>query len=289
MVVAVERVRIPVGVEMFDARVSGPADGPLVLLLHGFPQTSAMWRRQLEALGAAGFRAVAPDQRGYSPGARPGDDDRYVLDRLVADVLAMADEMGGHAFHLVGHDWGGMVAWRLAARHPQRLRTLAVLSTPHPAALRRALAGEDGSDQRRRSAYIALFRAPGAAQALAAADGAGLRRLFSSTGLPAGEEQPHLEVLADAGAVSAALAWYRANDVEVLASFEPVTTPTLYVWGNDDPALGPEAARFTADHVEGPYRFEVLDGVGHWIAETAPEQLEQLLVEHLGGPPAPPR
>ncbi|MBW3645319.1 MAG: alpha/beta hydrolase, partial [Actinobacteria bacterium] len=238
---AVERVRIPVGVEMFDARVSGPADGPLVLLLHGFPQTSAMWRRQLEALGAAGFRAVAPDQRGYSPGARPGDDDRYVLDRLVADVLAMADEMGGHTFHLVGHDWGGMVAWRLAQRHPQRLRTLAVLSTPHPAALRRALAGEDGSDQRRRSAYVALFRAPGAAQALAAADGAGLRRLFSSTGLPAGEEQPHLEVLADAGAVSAALAWYRANDVEVLASSEPVTTPTLYVWGNDDPALGPEA------------------------------------------------
>lgn len=289
MVVTVERVRIPVGVEMFDARVSGPADGPLVLLLHGFPQTSAMWRRQLEALGAAGFRAVAPDQRGYSPGARPDDDDRYVLDRLVADVLAVADEMGGHTFHLVGHDWGAMVAWRLAQRHPHRLRTLTVLSTPHPAALRRALAGEDDSDQRRRSAYIALFRAPGTAQALAAADGAGLRRLFSSTGLPAGEEQPHLEVLADAGAVSAALAWYRANDVEVLASSEPVTTPTLYVWGNDDPALGPEAARFTADHVEGPYRFEVLDGVGHWIAETAAEQLEHLLMEHLGGPPAPPR
>ena len=288
MTVVVEHARIPVGVETFDARVSGPADGPLVLLLHGFPQTSAMWRRQLEALGAAGFRAVAPDQRGYSPGARPDDDERYVLDRLVADVVAMADEMGGHTFHLVGHDWGGMVAWRLAARHPQRLRTLTVLSTPHPAALSRALAGEDGSDQRRRSAYIALFRAPGAAQALAAAEGAGLRQLFSSTGLPAGEEQPHLEALTQPGALSAALAWYRANQADMLTSTGPVTTPTLFVWGNDDPALGPEAARFTADHVDGPYRFEVLDGVGHWISETAPERLEQLLLEHLGGPPAPP-
>lgn len=285
----VDQVRIPVGVETFDARVSGPDDGPLVLLLHGFPQTSAMWHRLLDGLGGAGFRAVAPDQRGYSPGARPADDDRYALDRLVADVLAVADEMGGHTFHLVGHDWGGMVAWRLAQRHPQRLRTLTVLSTPHPAALGRALAGEDGSDQRRRSAYVALLRAPGAGRALAAAGAAGLRRLYSSTGLPAGEEEVHLEELADPGALSAALAWYRANDVEVLTSPEPVTTPTLYVWGADDPALGPEAARFTGDHVEGSYRFEVLDGVGHWIAETAPERLEQVLLEHLGSPPAPPR
>ncbi|MDP8987695.1 MAG: alpha/beta hydrolase, partial [Actinomycetota bacterium] len=134
---------MPVGVETFDARVSGPEDGPLVLLLHGFPQTSAMWRRLLDALGAAGFRAVAPDQRGYSPGARPPDDDRYALDRLVADVLAMADQMGGHTFHLVGHDWGGIVAWRLAGQHRQRVRRLAVLSTPHPAALARALSGAD--------------------------------------------------------------------------------------------------------------------------------------------------
>lgn len=282
----VEQVGIPVGVETFQVRMAGPEDGPLVLLLHGFPQVSAMWRRQLEALADAGFRAVAPDQRGYSPAARPDDDDRYVLDRLVADVLALADDIGGHTFHLVGHDWGGMVAWRLAQRHPQRVRTLTVLSTPHPAALRRALAGEDGSDQRRRSAYIALLRAPGAAEALTAAGGAGLRRLFSSTGLPAGEEEPHLAALADTVALSAALAWYRANGAEMLDSAEPVTVPTLYVWGSDDPALGPEAARFTADHVDGPYRFEVLDGVGHWIAETAPERLIKLLLEHLGAAPA---
>ena len=119
---------IPVGPFVFRAREAGPKDGPLVLLLHGFPQSSAEWKSQLEALGAAGYHAVAPDQRGYSPGARPEGVDAYAVAALVADTLGMADALGAETFHLVGHDWGAIVAWHVAARHPKRLRTLTIVS-----------------------------------------------------------------------------------------------------------------------------------------------------------------
>jgi pimeloyl-ACP methyl ester carboxylesterase len=115
------RIQIPVGEDVFDASVAGPEDGEVVLLLHGFPQTSWSWRHQLQALGDAGYRAVAPDQRGYSPGARPEEVERYAIPALVGDVIAIADELGAHRFHLVGHDWGAAVAWQVAGRHPDRL------------------------------------------------------------------------------------------------------------------------------------------------------------------------
>src|SRR3954470_19516405 len=144
---------------VFSARAAGPEDGRLVLLLHGFPQSSYSWRSQLEALGAAGYRAVAPDQRGYASGARPVGTEHYAIPHLVADVLAIADDMGGHEFDLVGHDWGGAVAWQVAGRYPERLRTLTVLSTPHPASLTRTLSDAVG-DQRERSSYMQFFRRP---------------------------------------------------------------------------------------------------------------------------------
>src|SRR5207302_917343 len=133
------------------------ADGELVLLLHGFPQSSWEWRSQLKALGDAGYRAVAPDQRGYSRRARPPGVEQYRIEHLVADVLAIADWLGGHRFHLVGHDWGAAVAWQVAGRHADRLRTLTPVSVPHPAAFSTALQGDD---QRDRSSYIDFFRQP---------------------------------------------------------------------------------------------------------------------------------
>src|SRR4051812_27824865 len=142
-----ETIEIPVGGMTFTARVAGPSDGRLVFLLHGFPESSYSWRHQLGALAAAGYRAVAPDQRGYSPGARPEAIEAYAVPHLVADVLAMADDMGGHEIDVIGHDWGGSVAWQLAGRFPERLRTLTVLSTPHPAAFTSALR-DAGADQR---------------------------------------------------------------------------------------------------------------------------------------------
>jgi pimeloyl-ACP methyl ester carboxylesterase len=117
---------------VFDLLAAGDPAGEPVLLLHGFPQTAACWTELAEALADAGYRVLAPDQRGYSPGARPAAVRDYRMPELVADVLAVADRAGARRFHVVGHDWGGAVAWHLAARHPERVATLTAVSTPHP-------------------------------------------------------------------------------------------------------------------------------------------------------------
>jgi pimeloyl-ACP methyl ester carboxylesterase len=273
-------MELAVGDLVFDARAAGPADGELVLLLHGFPQTSFSWRNQLDALGAAGYRAVAPDQRGYSPGARPADVGEYRVERLVGDVLGFADALGVERFHLVGHDWGGAVAWQVAGRHPERLRTLTSLSTPHPAAFRRSI--QDG-EQRDKSSYMLFFRSPEAEPFFLDNDAAGLRALYTASGLADDAVEEYVRVLTQPGAMTAALNWYRAADPGLVEGLGPITTPTMYVWSTYDPALGRDAAEGTAAHVEGPYRFEVLEGVGHWIAEETPDALNTLLVDHLGG------
>ncbi len=279
----IEHVTIGVGDLTFDALAAGAADGELVLLLHGFPQTSHAWRHQLSTLAGAGYRAVAPDQRGYSPGARPSDVEAYRSEHLVADTLGMAEALGADRFHLIGHDWGGAVAWQVVGRHPDRLRTLTVLSTPHPAAFSRALSGELGGDQAERSGYMALFAAEGAEHDLLNEDAAGLRFVFGVSGLADDEAEPYLRALSTPEALGAALKWYRAADVTLVAGMGPITVPTMYVWSTGDTALGREAAEATADFVEGPYRFEVLEGVTHWIPDQAADALDPLLLEHLGG------
>ena len=273
-----ETLELRAGAYTFTGRAAGPADGRLVLLLHGFPQSSYEWRFQLEALGEAGYRAVAVDQRGYSPGARPEGVEHYRIDRLVADVLAVADELGAHQLDLVGHDWGAVVAWQVAGRYPARLRTLTSVSVPHPAALRDAI--EEGGDQRRRSAYVAAFRMEKADTVLLADDARALRAIFTATGLDDPPEE-YVELMRQPGAMRAALDWYRAASLEDVDAMGPVTTPTLYVWSDKDMALGREAAEATAHHVSGPYRFEALEGVSHWIPEQAPDALNRLLLEHL--------
>jgi pimeloyl-ACP methyl ester carboxylesterase len=254
-----------------------------VLLLHGFPQSSWSWRRQLTRLAAGGYRAVAPDQRGYAPGARPGAVADYAVPHLVADVLAIADTMEMPTFDLVGHDWGGMVAWVVASRHADRVRSLTVVSTPHPEALRAALSGRD-RDQVERSAYLALFQRPEDPERLLLGDdgtGSGLRRMFESTGLDPSYAEEYVAPLIQPGALTAALNWYRAMDRADVEGLAPVIVPTRYVWSTGDLALGRVAAESTAEWVAGRYRFDVLDGVSHWIPEEAPEDLNRLLLEHL--------
>ncbi len=277
-----EAVELVVGDLVFDAHAAGPADGELALLLHGFPETSLSWRKQLDALAEAGYRTVAPDQRGYSPRARPTSVDDYRTDRLVGDVLGMADALGADRFHLVGHDWGGAVAWQVAGRHPDRLLTVTSVSTPHPAAFRRAV--EEG-DQRDRSSYVAFFRSPEAEAFFLDNDAAGLRGLYTASGLPSDAVAEYTRVLTQPGAMTGALNWYRAADLGLVEGLAPITTPTLYVWSTYDPALGRDAAEGTAAHVNGPYRFEVLDEVSHWIPEEAPDALNALLLEHFTGRP----
>ena len=277
-----ESLQIPVGELAFDALAAGPPDGELVLLLHGFPQSAYQWRHQLTALAEAGYRAVAPDQRGYSPGARPEAVEQYAADRLVADVVAVADWLGGHRVHVVGHDFGAIVAWRLASRFPDRLRTLTAVSVPHPLAVVEAL-GSGSADQAARSAYIAFFRQEGLSEnLLLAAEGAGLRALFANTGYTDRlAMEAYVERLLEPGALTAALNWYRALGAEWALDLQPITVPTLFVWSTDEPAIGREAVEACGRYVEGPYRMEVLEGVGHWIPEEAPDDLNRLPLSHL--------
>lgn len=273
-----ERLELALGGLVFDAVADGPPDGPLVLLLHGFPQSARTWRHQVPVLAAAGFRAVAPDQRGYSPRARPAGVEAYRVAHLTDDVLGMADALGAERFHLVGHDWGGAVAWQVAGRHPDRLATLTVVSTPHPSAMARSI--REG-EQRERSAYMLFLRSDGAEDALLA-DGAALLRLaLEHSGMDPCDATAYTALMRERSALTGALNWYRAAGQGLTEGLGPIVTPTLYVWSTDDVALGREAAEATAGHVAGDYRFVVLDGVSHWISEAAPEALNRVLLEHL--------
>jgi pimeloyl-ACP methyl ester carboxylesterase len=269
----------------FTADVAGAAGAPLVLLLHGFPQSRHSWREQVPALGAAGYHAIAPDQRGYSPGVRPdpaADLSAYSVDRLVADVLDLADAVGhgGTPFHLVGHDWGGHVSWATAHRHPERIASLTILSRPHPAAFRRAFR-ENADEQQHRSRHHKAFHDPATAEALLEDDGRRFKRNLANNGVPEASIADYYSVLGTRPALESALAWYRAAGSLTGTEVGTITVPTLYIWGDADATVGPSAARWTAEHVKGQYRFEILPGVGHFSTDQAPAAVTRVLLEHL--------
>jgi pimeloyl-ACP methyl ester carboxylesterase len=289
--VTVDMNEIAVGALTFRARTAGSEGAPIVLLLHGFPQTSLCWSAQVTALAKAGYRAVAVDQRGYSPGARPDDPAAYAMPELVEDVLGMIAALGVDSVDLVGHDFGGSVAWTVAGHHPDRVRTVTVASTPHPSAFVRAYQASTGSpgpsDQNERSGYMRTFRERprGELEAqMLANDGAGLRFVFA--GLPDETVDAHVEALSEPGALVAAVDWYRSMSAKASAAVPPCTVPTLYVWSDADRAIGRDAALATEQHVTGPYRFVVLEGVGHWIPELAADRFTALLLEHLATAPS---
>jgi len=262
----------------FDVRDAGPGDGDVVVLLHGFPQDSRSWDRLAPLLHARGLRTLAVDQRGYSPGARPRSRRAYRLSELTADVVALIEQHGQGPVHVVGHDWGAAVAWTLAARRPDLVRTLTALSVPHPAAFVRALLT---SSQLWKSWYMAVFQLPVLPEYAVTATGFGRRALLSS-GMTEAQADRDLAAMRERSRIRGALNWYRAIPFTTPKSAAmPVTVPTLYVWSDNDIALGPAAARSTERFVTGPYTFETLSGVSHWIPEEAPERLDALLGAHL--------
>ncbi|MGE9007268.1 alpha/beta fold hydrolase [Leptospira interrogans] len=271
----------------FDALVAGEAAAPLVLLLHGFAESMHCWRAQVTALGDMGYRAIAPSQRGYSPGARPNPREfsHYLIDRLIDDALAIAAASGyGEArFHLVGHDWGGSIAWGLADRCHERLASLTILSRPHPNAFNRALHMSDG-EQASRSQHHKAFLEPDAADIVLADNAKWLRDRLIANGVPTEAIERHLAVLGNKDAMEAALAWYRARGA-IRGPLGPIRVPTLYIWGDADDTVGRIAAEGTRDFVAAPYQFEVLPGVGHFAADQAPERVSELLLAHIAAHP----
>jgi pimeloyl-ACP methyl ester carboxylesterase len=263
------------GVEL---AVLDEGEGPVVLLIHGFPDSSGLWRHQVPALTAAGLRVVAPDLRGFGESDRPGAVEEYAIRRSVADMVAVLDGLGVERAQVVGHDFGAVVAWVLAASAPARVERLVTLSVGHP-----ARAGERSIEDRERAWYTLLFQFADVAEELLSRDGWALFRAFLRG---RGDVDRYIADLSRPGALTAGLNWYRANlhparELRTPPRLPAVTMPTLGVWSSEDPYLGEAPMRESGAHVDAPWRYERIDGVGHWIPLEAPDELNRLLLEFL--------
>jgi epoxide hydrolase 4 len=263
--------------------------GPLVVLLHGFPQYWYLWRRQLAALAAAGFRAVALDMRGYNLSDKPAGVASYRMGALVADVVGLVRHLGAERASVVGHDWGGAVAWAAAMRHPEVVERLVVLNAPHPLALAREVRNKNWR-QLWRSSYVVLFQLPWLPEAALRAGGfTAIRRVFREEPVRpnafADEDVEHyVAALREPGALHAAVNYYRAavrhrRDVPP-ADRRTIAQPTLLVWGDRDPHLGVELAQGLEAWVPA-LRVEHLPEASHWVLEDAPERATELIVGFL--------
>ncbi len=269
----------------FHCREAGPQGGEPVILLHGFPETSHMWTPLMPVLADAGYRVLAPDQRGYSPGARPDGIENYRYANLASDVTALADAAGFERFHLVGHDWGAGAGWAAVDRYPERIASWAALSVPHVGAFGKAI--REDEDQAKRSTYITFFQEPGVAEAaLSANNFEGLKNVWKESSEE--EKAEYLALFSQPGALTGALNWYRGsrgidpNDADV--QFGVVTTPTLLIWGNQDQAIGRKGVEDAAAYMKGPYKFVELDA-GHWLIQEKPAEIIAEVTAHLKANP----
>lgn len=270
---------------VFDVLDEGPEDGTPVVLLHGFPERASCWREVAPLLHAAGMRTYAPDQRGYSPGARPRGRASYAVPELVADTVALIEAIGGPV-HLVGHDWGSMVGWATTAKHPDLVRTWTAVSVPHPAAFTRAMRT---TRQGLHSWYMGLFQAPFLVEALARWEGGPVDQGLRRTGMTRAEVARFREEIVAYGALGPALGWYRALPLKAGRGSgfgRKVRVPTTLVWSTRDTAIIRPGVDWTEQYVEAPYDLVVLEGVSHWIPTHAPAPLADAILARVGSEPA---
>ena len=261
-----------VGIE-FDVTGSGRP----VVLLHGFPDSGRLWRNQVPALAEAGFQVIVPDLRGYGRSDKPAEVEAYRMPLLVMDVLGILDTLGAERAHIVGHDWGAALAWVVASIAPDRVDHLAVLSVGHPTAFRTA-----GLRQWEKSWYMLLFQFAGVAEEWLSADDWAMAREWS--GHP--DADAVLAELEASGSLTPGLNWYRANApprswVDPPPALPPIQAPTMGIWGSGDVALTEEQMTSSARYVAGPWRYERLEGPGHWVPLEAPGEINRLLLDFL--------
>jgi pimeloyl-ACP methyl ester carboxylesterase len=269
----------------FDVLERGPTDGPPVVLLHGFPQFNTSWIPVMDRLAAQGYHCVAPNQRGYSPRARPRRRRDYVAKELVGDVVALIDALGVPKAHLVGHDWGATVAWAAAALAPDRLATMTILSVPHPAAFFKSLVT---SRQGLASWYIYFFQLPWIPEwFLRRRDGKGLKWMIGDyAGQAPDAFARDAQAMAAADALTPALTWYRSIPFNKPSLIRTKTTvPTLFIWSDGDKALLESGARDTANYVTADYQFEVVRGASHWMPDECPDRIADLLLKWFAAHP----
>ncbi|MEA2683951.1 MAG: hypothetical protein QOK05_2279 [Chloroflexota bacterium] len=260
--------------------------GPGVLLLHGFPDSSRLWRNQVPALVDAGFRVVAPDLRGFGLSEMPQAVEAYRVGEILDDIRGILRTLGVPKVHVVGHDWGAAVAWMFATTQSQKVDRLVAISVGHPAAF-----FPPTMDQMRRSWYTLLFQFPGVAEAFIPKDD--WRFLKDWTG-GAGDIDRYLSDLARPGALTAGLNWYRANQppqrlVEDAPTFPLIDKPVMGIWGARDPYLTEDSMTRSESQVSGPWRYERMEDAGHWIPVEKPKTLNALLLDFFAREPRAPR
>ncbi|MGP3690921.1 alpha/beta fold hydrolase [Streptomyces sp. IBSNAI002] len=269
---------------VFDVSDRGPREAEVVVLLHGFPQTSRSWDLLAPLLHTSGYRTLAPDQRGYSPRARPRGRFAYRLSELAEDVLALIEAagLGERKVHVVGHDWGATVAWTLAATRPDKVATVTALSVPHPAAFMLALFT---SRQFLKSWYMFFFQLPWLPELVVRRINRHMRARVITGLVAGGQSEANAgrdgDFLMNSGALTPALNWYRAMPFNPPRRLARVTVPTLFVHSDKDAALGRTGAELTRRFVTGPYTFHTLTGRGHWIPEQAAHEVAELVRTHL--------
>jgi pimeloyl-ACP methyl ester carboxylesterase len=262
---------------------AGPESGPLLILLHGFPEFWYGWRNQIGPLAAAGFRVLAPDQRGYNLSEKPRKVSAYRLDTLVADVAGLIDEAGRDKAFLVAHDWGGAVAWRMGTMRPDRVERLALLNIPHPLVLRNAL--RKNAQQRKKSSYMLYFQLPWLPERTFRRNdysysAAALQKTSRPGTVSDADITLYKEAWSQPGAVTTMINWYRAA-----LRFRPVwppsprvPVPTLLIWGARDRFLGREMAQPSIDLCDQG-RLVFLDEATHWVHHEEPARVNALLTE----------
>jgi pimeloyl-ACP methyl ester carboxylesterase len=261
---------------------AGPKTGPLVILLHGFPEYRGAWAGLAPVLAAAGFRVVLPDQRGYGFSSKPGGIAAYDLDLLAADVVGLAKHLGHERFDLVGHDWGASVGWWLATRQPQALRRLAVINAPHPAIWREAMSAN--LRQWFKSLYVRIMRLPGLPERMVAArDFGALRDALAPAGLSPAALAGYREAWGQPGALTGMINWYRAFLAKRLPPSKAlsVTVPTLVIWGDRDPYAVPQLAEASAK-ICTDVQITHLPEATHWTHHEQPDRVGALLIDFLG-------
>ncbi len=285
---ALAEVRIPAfeGVHLHAVN-AGPETGPLAVLLHGFPEFWHSWRRQIPVLAQAGFRVVAPDQRGYNLSDKPPGVYAYRLDALTADVAAILDWAGRERAVVVGHDWGGAVAWRFAMDYPHRVERLVIMNAPHPVAFAREMRHWP---QRRRSWYMFFFQIPWLPEALLSLSPMRTARLFfrkaayRKNAFSDDDLRAFAEAMAQPGALRSMIHWYRAAFRYPPAQrVRPIEAPTLLVWGVEDIALGVELTRGLDKWVPN-LTVHYVQECGHWVQNEAPDEVNAALAAFLARP-----
>ncbi|WP_026918607.1 alpha/beta fold hydrolase [Gordonia shandongensis] len=264
----------------FDVVDSGRPERGTAVLLHGFPQTSQSWTAVSSILTAAGLRTIAPDQRGYSPGARPRGRYAYRAAELVSDIESLIIQGDDGPVHLVGHDWGALVAWRLAAVRPDLVRSLVTVSVPHPAAFVSSLLS---SDQLRRSWYMGAFQIPLLPETIVTRYPGAFDAMLAATGMDEAMIADTRVRIVESGALTGGMNWYRAMPFSAPGDLRArVSVPTTHVWSPGDTALARRGADLTSRYVDADYELRVLEDATHWIPDQNPAELAEIILERAG-------